>query len=273
MTGPPGGAATLEVVLASGLTCRVVRAGPGGQAPDLVLLHGINSLEEDDEVLAGLSGRWNVWAPVAPGFADLDELDEIADVHDLAIHYEEVLGALGIDRAVVVGHSFGGMVAAELAAHYPSRVSKLVLIAPLGLWDDDEPVADLFGVGVTELADLLWADPAGPAALAGVTRQGDGGPSTSEATEALISMAQGFSAVAKFVWPIPDKGLRRRLRRISAPVLLVWGAKDRVVPVSYASQFEAGLADAKVTIVEGAGHMLPKEASAQLIGLVEAFLR
>src|SRR5262249_62182042 len=104
----------------------------GGDGPPLVFLHGGGGLVLEDPLLVELERSHTVSAPVAPGFADLADLDELRDVHDLAMHYDDLVEALGLDGVPVVGHSFGGMVAAELAAHYPRRISKLVLIAPVG---------------------------------------------------------------------------------------------------------------------------------------------
>ena len=67
-------------------------------------------------------------------------------------------------RATLVGHSFGGMVAAEIAANNPERVDRLVLIAPIGLWRDDHPVPDISGIPPEQLPGLVLADPEGPLA-------------------------------------------------------------------------------------------------------------
>src|SRR6266545_1785119 len=117
--------------LASGRQGQVYRAGTG---PTIVWLHGPHGVRKTDPVIAELAKRHSVVAPVAPGFNDVDELDDIRDV----------LEALGLDRISLVGNSFGAMIAAELAAHVPKRVERLVLISPFGLWRDDHPVADRF---------------------------------------------------------------------------------------------------------------------------------
>ena len=124
-----------------------------GDGPPLVWLHGINGPEADAAIILALSERYQVLAPLAPGFANLDELHELRDIHDLALHYDDVLDALRIEQAVLAGLSFGAMIAAEYAAHYPKRVSRLILISPVGLWNDAYPVADLWSVpSFTELA-------------------------------------------------------------------------------------------------------------------------
>src|SRR5581483_5362064 len=83
---------------------------------------------------------------------------------ELVLFYDEVLDGLGLDRVKVVGHSFGGMVAAELAANNPRRVERQVLIAPIGLWRDDAPIPDIAAVRPHELPGLVLADPDSPLA-------------------------------------------------------------------------------------------------------------
>ncbi len=207
---------TDEIVeLPRGRTQTVFR---GGEGPPVVFLHGGGGLVPEDPLLLGLAGTRTVIAPLAPGFADLADLDAIRDVHELALHYDDLFEALGLESVPVIGHSFGGMTAAELASHCPRRVSRLVLIAPVGLWNDDYPVADFFAALPTELPALLFADTSHPAAQAMLASAEDGEPDV----EALVPIVRGLTTLAKFMWPIPDRGLARRLHRISAPTLLVW---------------------------------------------------
>ena len=239
----------------------------GGDGPPLVFLHGGGGLVLEDPVLAGLAGSHTVIAPIAPGFTDLAELDEIRDVHELALHYDDLFATLGLRGVPVVGHSFGGMTAAELASHCPDRVSRLVLIAPVGLWNDDYPVADLFATLPTELPGLLFADTSHPAARAMLAGEG-GEPDV----EALVPVVRGLTTLAKFMWPIPDRGLGRRLYRISAPTLVVWGAEDALVSARYADDFVAGIADASKLIVPGAGHMVTVERPDEVLAAIDDFV-
>jgi pimeloyl-ACP methyl ester carboxylesterase len=89
----------------------------------------------------------------------------------------------------------------------------------------------------------------------------------------MVNLAQSFTAVTKFVWPIPDRGLSRRLPRIACPALVVFGAEDGVVPARYADDFKAGLRDVRTAVVAGAGHMLPYEQPEQAMSLIEDFLK
>jgi pimeloyl-ACP methyl ester carboxylesterase len=239
----------------------------GGEGPPVVFLHGGGGLVLEDPILAGLESSHSLIAPLAPGFADLGDLDELRDVHELAMHYDDLFEALGLEGVPVVGHSFGGMIAAELAAHYPRRVSKLVLIAPVGLWNDEYPVADLFAALPTELPGLLYADTTHPAAQA-MLAGADGEPDV----EALIPVLRGLTALAKFMWPIPDRGLSRRLSRISAPTLIVWGELDALVPARYAQDFATGIADSRVVVIPRSGHLPTVEAPEETNRAVAEFL-
>jgi pimeloyl-ACP methyl ester carboxylesterase len=230
-----------------------------GAGPALVWLHGLYGVAADAPVIEALGRHHTVYAPLAPGFADLAELDDLRDIHDLALHYDDVLEALHLAQAVVVGHSFGAMIAAELAAHAPARVSRLVLVSPLGLWNDAYPVADLWAVPTAEMAQLLYADP--PSAAPAVSRAPD--------VEAVVAQVRGMTAVARFLWPIPDRGLARRLRRVRAPTLVIHGEQDRFVPVQYAHDFVARLPNAAAQILPGAGHMLPVEALDAVVQAIE----
>ena len=127
----------------------------GGAGPQLLWLHGLRGVDPADPVLTALQARYRVTAPVAPGFNDLDELSQIDNIHELALDYDDLIDVLGLDGFVMVGHSFGAMIAAEIAAHFPRRAERLALLAPFGLWNDAYPVSDIFAVPYTQIDDSL----------------------------------------------------------------------------------------------------------------------
>lgn len=256
----------LETIrLPSGRSQQIGRTGKG---PTLLWLHGVHGLQAHDPVLAALAERHSVIAPLAPGFSDLAELDELRNIHDLALHYDDLFDTLGLDRVRLVGHSVGAMVAAELAAHFPARVERLVLLSPVGLWDDTRPVADLFARPYPSIDRILWlgGEPIGP--MANKPAQ----PAAGDQVEALVTIARGMTAVAKFLWPIPDKGLRRRLYRIRARTLVICGAQDAFVPASYAEDFAVAIPGARKLVVANAAHMAPYERTDEVLGAVHAHL-
>jgi pimeloyl-ACP methyl ester carboxylesterase len=263
------------VRLPSGLEQIVLR---GGDGPPLLWLHALSGVEPEHPLLVALLERHSVIAPVAPGFNDLAELDEMRDVHDLALHYDDILDAFGVEDVAVVGHSFGAMIGAEYAAHYPRRVTRLVLISPIGLWNPDYPVADLFALPYHAMPTLLYAhDAASHSVVARRTRTADyvealNTEREDAEVEALVDLARGMTTVAKFLWPLPDRGLARRLYRISAPTAVIFGELDAFTPARYADDFVRPIGDAQSIIVAGAGHMAPIECPEEVREIVLGFL-
>lgn len=257
------------------ITAKVYEAGEGDP---VLFLHSGSGITPSDPLVAALAatGR-RVIAPRHPGFVDPDELNELRDVHDLALYHDELLDALELDAVPVIGHSFGGMVAAELAAHFPRRVSKLVLAAPVGLWDEHHPTADLFTAFPYGMAELLWHDATSPQAAAAMAAMAAGdeeeaSQSDDPLTALMLRVLPGLVTIGKYMWPLPDKGLSRRLRRIAAPTLVVWGEKDKLTPPEGAEAFVAGIAGARAEFVPDAGHMAPYERTEDFVGIVDAFL-
>lgn len=226
-----------------------------GRGPDLVWLHSFHDRDAWPPLLHRLAERFTVHAPSHPGVRGSEGVDALDDVVDLALVYDELLEAMGLGSAVLVGHFFGAMVAAEVAALCPARARRLCLISPLGLWLTGKPVADVVILPQRDLHPLLWKDPESAPARAWATL-----PQTEqENVAAQIEQIQRLAAMGKFVWPIPDKGLARRAHRIKAPVLLLWGDGDRVNPGAYAEAFRGLVPGARLTTLPG-GHMLHLEA-------------
>lgn len=251
------------VTLPGGVKTQIFR---GGEGPAIVWLHGPHGLRGRDPVVAELTKRYSVIAPLSPGFADLAELNDIDTVHDLALHYDAVFDALDLGSITLVGHSFGAMVAAEYAAHYPRRVAKLALLSPFGLWRDDHPVADLFSVPYATFNTMLWRDKKASPEMS------DPADEPNDPSEKAIALAQAMTTVAKFIWPIPDRGLRRRLPRITAGTLVVAGADDAFVPALYAGEFATAIAGAEKAVIPGAAHMAPYEKPAEVFALLDGFI-
>ena len=157
------------------------------------------------------------------------------------------------------------MLAAEIAANNPERVSKLVLMCPIGLWRDDTPISNwMLITPATDMPKYLFYEPDGPLARMAFG-QAD--------VDAQIKMVWSMACTGKFVWPIPDKGLHKRIHRIQAPTLVLWGKQDRLVPPAYAQEFARRIPGSKVEIIDQAGHVLGLEHPARLAELTEQFLK
>lgn len=255
-----------KVDTAKGASCRVLH---GGEGPDLVFLHGAGGILEADDLLPRLAERHTVWAPELPGFGDSAGEEVLEDMLDFTLHGFDVLRALGVERPVLVGHSMGGMIAAEMACLCPDSVAALVLLAPAGLWLDEAPVADLFSVLPHDLAALLFHDPEMGRSV--LTRGSDF--SDDEALiEFFVANSRRLGTAGKLMFPIPDRRLSKRLYRLQADTLLVWGEADRVVPPVYADVWKEKVPAARVAILSGAGHMLTIEKPHDVATALQQFL-
>jgi len=239
---------------------QVLEAGDG--AP-LLFLHGAGGIAAWAGALEMLASKHHVYAPLLPGFGQSTGLECLEDQFDLFQHGFDVIEALGLDRPYVVGESLGGWMAAEMAALRPKEIGRLALTAPVGLWRDEAPVVDLFGSMAHELAPFLFHDMSCPAAqqMLGLTQLfSDKDDRTQEQIETLIGMSRGFRTVAKFLFPIPESGLERRLWRIKAPTLIVWGEQDRFISPMYAEIFREKISGAEVVKIPNAGHLVGIES-------------
>jgi pimeloyl-ACP methyl ester carboxylesterase len=150
----------------------------------------------------------------------------------------------------------------------PARVQRLVLIDPVGLWRDDRPVKNWMIFSEEERRTALFGHPQGEAA-----RRFFSVPEEPEArVDTLASFIWSQACTGKFVWPIPDKGLSRRIHRIAAPTLVIWGTRDGVIAPSYADEFAARIPGTRVERVEGAGHLPHLEEPASVARLIADFL-
>lgn len=240
-------------------TIEVLEAGDG---PPLVYLHGAGGIPAWDGPLPLLARRFHVYAPLLPGFGRSTGLESLDEQWDLFLHGFDVLEALEVEQPYLVGDSLGGWLAAEMAALRPRRIGRLALAAPVGLWRDEAPVVDLFGMMTHELVPYLFHDVACPAAQSMLAVSGllsDKDDRSDEQVEQLIGLVRGFRTVAKFLFPIPEHGLERRLHRITAPTLVLWGDSDRFIAPSYAELFAARIPDSRLERIAEAGHLIGAE--------------
>ncbi len=245
-----------------------IKTWSAGSGRPLLYLHGIDGLNGWPSWLDGFTGAWRVVAPQQPGFGSSTGLDHLESFLDLSLFYLDLIEALGMERPAIIGHGLGGNIAAELAAINPHAVDKLVLVAPTGLWNDEDPGVDVFAITEPEMTKIAWHDPEG-AVKRGLVKI----PKTdNQKRAAILDRAKALSTAGKFLWPIPDKGLDRRAYRITAPTLLVWGASDKIVPPSYAPLFRKLIAGSKVVRIPRAGHSPMLEQPGRFVAAVKEFL-
>jgi pimeloyl-ACP methyl ester carboxylesterase len=248
------------------LTLHVKVAGDG---PPLLFFHPLPGLAWSP-LLDRLAGRYTVYAPEHPGTSpgDPQAIREVQTFWELLLVYEEAIGKLGLDRPaalrpIALGQSFGGMVAADLAACFPRLFSRLVLVAPLGLWRDDAPIplVEMVSGPPEAVPDYLYARPEGEEA-----RALPGDPA------AVAQSTWNVGCTTKFAWPIADHGLGRRLHRVQVPTLIVWGREDALVPVGYAKEFGRRIAGSRVEVLDDCGHVVQADQPERSWTAISRFL-
>ena len=239
-----------------------VRYFEGGSGPALVFLHGAGGVTAEDPFLNALAKTHHVYAPLVPGYGDSEECPEIRTMLDFTLHTWDVVAALGLNDPILVGHSMGGMIAAEMAAVAPNDVTRLALIAPAGLWDDDHPVVDFFATLPFEMPALLFHDAVAGAAMltAGRNVEDPGFLQTY-----LVTNARQLGMAGRILFPIPERGLSERLYRIKARTMVIWGDSDKLISPTYAHGFKKGIAGAQLVSIPEAGHMVTVEQTAAVV--------
>ena len=197
-----------------------------------------------------------------PGYGDSEGGETLPDMLAITLHSFDVIEALGLSPAHLVGHSMGGMIAAEMAAVAPQEVERLGLIAPAGLWLDDHPIPDLFAKLPHELPELLFHDPA-----LGERLMAPGGdldnPKFLEAF--MIRNARQLTMASKLLFPVPDRGLAERLYRIRAQHHDRLGRGRPDDPPAYGEAFRRAIAGAELVTIPAAGHMVIVEKAEAIV--------
>jgi pimeloyl-ACP methyl ester carboxylesterase len=234
-----------------------------GSGPPLLFLHGGGGAGRWQPAHALWSANHRVVAPDHPGFAASDELPEVEGVDDLVFHYLDVIERLGLDRPALVGASFGGWLAAELAVAAPASFRAVALLSPVGLRIPEHPIADLFFLPPDQLPAALYADPA-RAALGAVPPDVD----------TLLALYRDQTALARYTWSpfMCNPKLHRRLGRIAAPTLVLWPEQDRVVPRAHVERYAELIPDAVLETIPDCGHASYLERPEAVAGAVERFL-
>lgn len=236
----------------------------------MLFLHGLAGLLDDWRFLEQLGETRHVVAAELPGYGESRGEELLEDMLDFSLHGWDVVDALRLpEPPVVIGHSLGGMIAAEMAALAPGLIRKLVLVDPLGLWLDEHPIPDVFSMLPYEFGELLFHDPSRAAALLpGTVDVAD----PDELRDFFVGNSRRLGTAGKILFPIPNRRLSKRLYRVRTSTLVVWGEHDHYAPAVYAARWQALLPSAQVVCVPGAGHMLPYEQPAALAQAVAAFL-
>jgi pimeloyl-ACP methyl ester carboxylesterase len=260
-TATPAPLTSRTVSLPDGVTLDVTdhrRPGAGAGADRTVLLlHGGAGPQSVAGLAATLSADFSVIVPTHPGFDGQPRPSWLDSAADLALAYLDLLAATDLRDVVVIGNSFGGWIAAEMALRGPDRVGALVLLNAVGI---EGEIVDTFALPPAELSALAFHRPESrpdPAKLA---------------FEQLTGRIANQATLAVYAPTMSDPKLRRRLRHVQAPVLVAWGEHDGIVGPAYGRDFAAAFPNARFELVTGAAHFPHIEEPRQTSGLVREFI-
>jgi pimeloyl-ACP methyl ester carboxylesterase len=241
----------------------VVRRGAGRP---LLLLHGFQPVDPRAPFLEPLGRGAEIIAPSHPGFGDSPRPPDFETVYDLVHLYLDLLETLPHERVSLMGLSFGGWLAAEVAVKAGARIDRLVLVDALGIKVSDREtpdILDVFNAHPREVVRRSWHDPDRWA-----PRHDD------MSDDELVRIARNRDALCLYGWHpyMHNPRLKRWLRRIRRPTLVVWGASDGVVKPSYGETYAKLIPDARFRLIAGAGHHPEIEQPRAFADCVSAFL-
>ena len=229
----------------NGANLELVRRGEGRP---ILFLHPHIGLHGSEPLIARLAEHAEVIWPSHPGFGHSDLPAGMSTVDDMAYLYLDLLDQLDLRDVTVVGASFGGWLAAEIASKSTERIARLVMIGALGVKvgpREKSDIVDIFATPRSKWEELTFRD---------VKYWQRDYEALSE--DELTVIARNREATAVFAWNpyMYNPKLKYRLHRIRVPVLFLWGEADRFAPPEYGRAYSALIAGARFELVPEAGH-------------------
>jgi pimeloyl-ACP methyl ester carboxylesterase len=251
---------TTSVLAVRGCRIRLMRGGAGSP---LVVLHGATGASWLP-FMQTLAQNFEVIAPEHPGFGESDTPDWLDTMHDLAYFYLDLLAELKLEAVHLVGLSFGGWIAAELAVRSTQRLASLTLAGAAGLHVDGVAQMDPFLVSDEQRLRNFFYDP----------KKAEEVMARALRPELEDVALKNRTTVAKLTWQprSHDPHLAKWLHRIDVPTLLIWGDHDRMFPVEHGRAYAELIPGAKLVIVPKCGHVPQIEQPADFAAEIEAFL-
>ena len=236
-----------------------------GRGRPLLFLHPGIGIDATAPVLDRLAAQARVIAPSHPGFGRSEQPKHMTTTDDLAYFYLDLLEALDLRNVVLVGVSFGGWIAAQIAVKSTERIDHLVLADALGIKVGDREtrdIADIFAMTEPQFNERAYFDPAAARRDYAAMAEAD-----------LVAIARNREAMARYGWSpyMHDPKLKGRLHRIRVPTLVPWGAADSIATPEYGRAYATAIPGARFVVIERAGHFPHIEAPDDFARRVLAF--
>ena len=231
----------------------------------IVLLHGFQQIDPDAHFLRLLGKQAEVIAPSHPGFGRSKRPKDFESVYDLVNLYAAFLDALPFDKVTLIGFSFGGWLACELAVRSCHNIERLVLVDTVGIKISDRETPDILDVFNTHpdtVKRVTWHDP-------------DHAPDfNAMSDEALTIRHRNWESLSLYGWHpyMHNPRLAYWLPRIAVPTQVLWGASDRIVRPSYGQAFAGLIPESRFAVIDRAGHQPEIEQPEIFVDHINTFL-
>lgn len=248
----------------AGVELEVLRRGSG---QPLLVLHGFQHIDPRLPIVDFLARDAELIAPSHPGFGGSKRPPDIGTMYDLVNLYLAFLDTLPKGPVTLMGLSFGGWLAAEIALKAGRRIDRLILVDALGIKISDREtpdILDVFNAHPQDVTRKSWHDPDTHA-----PRYDD------MEDEELVTRARNWEALCRYGFHpyMHNPQLKRWLGSIKARTLVLWGESDGVVKPSYGEAYAKLIPGARFETIAAAGHHPEIEQPAALAARVQAFLQ
>jgi len=249
-------------MMVHGIELEVFRRGTG---QPIVMLHGFQHIDPDARFVESLSKQYSVIAPSHPGFGQSARPRDFESVYDLVTLYAAFLDALPYDKVTLMGFSFGGWLAAELAVRSCHNIERLVLVDSVGIKISDREtpdITDVFNTHPDTVKRLTWHD------------EGKAPDFNEMSDEALIMRHRNWESLSLYAWHpyMHNPRLAYWLPRIGVPTQVIWGGSDGIVKPSYGQAFAGLIPGARFVAIDQAGHQPEIEQPDLFVDHVTTFL-
>ena len=264
---------TTERLQVRGIELEVLRGGTG---EPIVLLHGPSNFSPRAPFLELLSREAAIIAPSHPGFGSSPRPEDFDRVYDLVRLYQDLLDDLPHEKVALMGFSFGGWIAAEVAVNYSHKLEKLILVDAVGIkigGREERDIVHLFNTSPAEVSRRGWHDPAKQRpGLLGVGWQQQ---LEAMSDEEMVIAARNWDALCLYAWRphLYNPQLKYWLHRIRIPTLVLWGASDQIVTPRYGQAYSRLIPGARFEIIAEAGHHPELEQPEAFVERLVQFLK
>jgi pimeloyl-ACP methyl ester carboxylesterase len=251
-----------EQITTNGIELEVLRHGTG---TPVLLLHGMDTVHAKSPFLDQLGKHAEIIAPSSPGFGNSKRPADFDTIYDLIHLYLSLIDDLPYERITLMGLSFGGWLAAEVAIACQHRLQRLVLVDPVGIKIGDREtrdIVDVFNVNPEEVRRCSWHNPA------------NGPDYDAMSDDELVIHARNWESLCLYAWHplLYNPQLKPWLARIKVPTLLLWGESDRIVTPDYGCAYSGLIPGSRFETIAAAGHHPELEQPGPFVERVVAFL-